>query len=88
MSVTTEEILSESEIEARYPDQWVLVDVLEWDAEYRITRGVVRANGDDGDALHKAAKELPRLAEPRKISVFYTGKVEGQTYLLNHDLFF
>lgn len=85
MSTLTEEVLSEREIEARHPDQWVLVDVLDWDAEYRVTRGVVRAKGDDRDVVHEAAMKLPKLAEPRKISIFYTGAwPQGQIYLLPH----
>ncbi len=88
MSVLTEEILSESEIKARYPDQWVLVDILEWDAGFEITRGVVRAFGADREAMHETAMELPRLTPRRKISIFYTGSwPSDQIYLLNNGLF-
>ena len=88
MSVLNQEILSESEIEARFSDQWVLVEVLEWDATMKITRGIVRASGEDKEAIHEAAQELPMLSQPRKISIFHTGELpQGQDYLLSNDLF-
>lgn len=79
----SDEILSESEIAARYPDQFVLIDVLEFDSDWSVKRGIVRGHGDDKDALHQAARQLP---EPRQISVLYTGK-DDQIYLLNYGLF-
>ncbi len=86
MKASTEEILSEKEIEARYPDQWVLVDILEWDAELEITRGIVRATGAEKSPLYQAARQLPA---PRKFSVFFTGeRPKNQGYLLNYGLFY
>ncbi len=85
MTTLNEETLSESEIKVRYPNQWVLVDILEWDTGFEITRGVVRATGAEKTPLYQAARQLPA---PRKFSVFYTGELpKGQGYLLNYGLF-
>ncbi len=76
----SDEILSEAEIAARYPDQFVLIDVLEFADDWSVKRGIVRGHGDDKDALHQAAHELP---EPRQIAVRYTGALsKGMVYLL------
>ncbi|MBW3635483.1 MAG: hypothetical protein KY445_03325 [Armatimonadetes bacterium] len=76
----SEDILSEAEIATRYPDQFVLIDVLEFADDWSVKRGIVRGHGDDKDALHQAARELP---EPRQIAVRYTGELpEGMIYLL------
>lgn len=80
MNTQTDEILSEEEIEARYPDQWVLIDVLDFDEAYRVARGVVRAHGLDEDAVHAATELLPI---PRKIAIRWTGPLpKGLHYLL------
>lgn len=56
MSVLNEEILSEKEIEARFDGEYVAVEVLELDASYAITRGVVIAHGLDKAAVRDALR--------------------------------
>ncbi len=78
MTVSNDEILSELEIEARFPDQWVLVQVLEWDVQLKITRGIVRAHGADQQEIEARAVEL---ALPQ-IAFLFTGRTENLAFLL------
>lgn len=62
MNTTNQEILSESEIEARYDGEYVAVEVLELDEQYAIARGIVIAHGPD----KMLVRERLRARNPRQ----------------------
>jgi hypothetical protein len=62
VSVDTEEVLSESEIEARFGGEYVAVEVLELDEQHVITRGIVIAHGTEKAAV----RERLRARNPRQ----------------------
>lgn len=74
----SEEILSESEIAARFPNEWVLVEVLEYDEALRVTRGKVRAHGTNQQEIEAKAVDLglPQIA------FLFTGQTENLAFLL------
>lgn len=76
--ILSEDILSESEIAARYPDEWVLVEVVEYDAALRITCGKVRAHGTNQQEIEGKAVEL----DLPQIAFLFTGKTENLAFLL------
>lgn len=79
MSVLSEEILSEAEIEARYDGEYVAVEVLELDAQYVITRGIVLGHGPDKAAV----REILRARNPRQSALLcLAARPKNMAYLL------
>jgi hypothetical protein len=68
----TQTILSLTEVERRYPNQWVLIEETTWDAQGYPTHGVVRAASEQREALRvalRACHQHPHV----KTFIFYTG---------------
>ncbi len=79
MSDLNQEILSESEIEARYRGEYVAVEVLELDEQLVITRGLVIAHGPDKAAV----REKLRARNPRRFALLcLVPRPEKLAYLL------
>jgi len=53
-----EKELTLSEIERRYPDQWVLIEETAWDEKGNPERGFVRAHSVNREGLEGPLKEL------------------------------
>jgi len=54
-----EEFLSEAEIGARFPGEWVLVKNAQFDEQWRVVRGLVAAHSPNRDGI---SEEQGRLA--------------------------
>ncbi len=76
----TEPYLSMPEIEARYPNEWVLIDRPKTDRHQQVLGGHVLAHSGDKTAVYERAKQLPA---PVDIALLYTGEVlEDVIFLL------
>ena len=65
-----DEFLTQKEIEARYPSEWVFVVDVETDDHLNIVRGRVACHSKDRDEMYRQAIEM----KPRRFAVRYTGK--------------
>jgi len=52
------EFLSEAEIGARFPGEWVLVKNAEFDEQWRVVRGLVAAHSSDRDEVGEAHEQV------------------------------
>lgn len=64
-------VLTISEIETRYPSEWVLIEDPETDEALEIQRGTVRWHSMDRDVVYRKAVEL----RPNRFAVVYTGEI-------------
>lgn len=69
------EYLSMAEIEAKYPNEWVLIDRPKVDRRQRLLGGVVVAHAVEREPVEDHIGSLPR---PFDIAVWYTGRVHDQ----------
>ena len=53
-----EEFLSEAEIGARFPNEWVLVKQAEFDEQWRVVRGIVAAHSPERQGIDEAQSFL------------------------------
>ena len=75
-----DEALTMEEIEARYPNSWILIDQPELDQYQRVIRGRVVFTDSDRDRVYRIALDLP---PPRKIAFHCTKKRQpGMAYIL------
>ncbi len=61
-----------AEIEAQFPNQWVLVNELKKDRDGLAEGGRVVAHDSNRDSVYSAAAAIP---VPRDIAVFHTGPI-------------
>ncbi len=74
------EVMTMKEIEARFPEEWILIDQPETDQYSRVLRGRVVFHSPDRDAVYAKALELPT---PRHIAFHCTKKRKpGVAYIL------
>ncbi len=73
-----DEILTNEEIETRYPSEWILVVDPEQDEHLKILRGKVVCHSADRDEVYRRAIEL----KARSIAFLYTGKRQGKHIVL------
>ncbi|MDB5312779.1 MAG: hypothetical protein JWO38_6981 [Gemmataceae bacterium] len=80
----SESYLTMAEIEARYPNEWVLIDRPRKTRYEEVLGGYVVYHGPDKLALYSKIDELPK---PFDIAVRYLGPLveEDVDYLLNAD---
>jgi hypothetical protein len=64
------EYLTMAEIEAKYPNEWVLIDKPTVSKYDRVAGGRLVCHSPDRDEINRAALALPR---PVEIAVFYNG---------------
>ena len=65
------DLLTLKEIEARYPESWILIDQPETDAYQRVLGGKVIFTSPDRDEVYRRAQALPI---PRNIAFHCTKK--------------
>jgi len=71
--------LSLAEIEAQFPEQWVLVEDPRTNAALEVAGGTVRWHGKDRDEAYRKAAEL----RPRRFAMLFTGSVpEGMEIVI------
>jgi hypothetical protein len=68
----TQTIFSLTEVEQRYPNQWVLVEETTWDIQGYPTHGIVRAASEQREAL-RAVLRVCHQRPQVKTFIFYTG---------------
>lgn len=80
-----EPYLTMAEIEAKYPNEWVLIDRPSMTGYQQILGGFVIHHGPDKAALYERVKQLPT---PYDIATWFTGPLrdEGEEVLLNVGL--
>jgi hypothetical protein len=80
-----EPYLTMAEIEAKYPNEWVLINKPKATKHQEVLGGYVIYHGPDKLALYDVVGKLPT---PFEIAVRYTGPLcdEGEDILLNLDL--
>ena len=81
----SEQYLTMTEIEAKYPNEWVLINNPKTTKYQQVLGGYVIYNGPDKLALYDVVGTLPT---PFNIAVWYNGPLcdEGEEILLNLDL--
>ena len=81
----SEQYLTMTEIEAKYPNEWVLINNPKTTKYQQVLGGYVIYNGPDKLALYDVVGTLPT---PFNIAVRWTGAFcdEGEEILLNLDL--
>ncbi len=73
------EVLTVQEIEARYEEEWILVEDPEVTSQMVVTRGKVLCHSKDRDEVYRKAIEL----RPKHSAYLYTGRVaEGMVMML------
>ena len=73
-----DEFLTQKEIEARYPSEWILVVDVETDEHLKILRGRVACHSKDRDDVYRRAIEL----KARSVAFLYTGSRKGMHFAL------
>ncbi len=74
-----EQYLTMTEIEAKYPNEWVLVDKLKKGRDGFAVGGVVAAHGPDKEAVLRAAELIPK---PVDLAFYYTGPIPDDVIFL------
>lgn len=64
------EHLTLSEINEKYPNQWVLIVEPDLDEHKQLVGGVVLFSSPDRDEMYSEAMRLPT---PRRLATYYTG---------------
>jgi hypothetical protein len=63
------QVMSWSEIEAEYPDEWVLILEPDTGPDMKVRSGVVAAHSKDRGEIHRKVMEL----RPRRCAILYLG---------------
>lgn len=69
------EYLSMAEIEAKYPNEWVLIDRPKVDRRHRMLGGIVVAHAAEREPVENHISSLPR---PFDIAVWHTGRPDDE----------
>lgn len=73
-----DEILTLTEIEGRFPGQWVLVEAPQTDQALTVQKGRVLYHGFDRDDVYRRAIAL----RPSRFAVLYTGSMPSDTAIV------
>lgn len=65
--------LTLEEFEARYPDEWVLIQETDWDDQGNPTKGLMVAHHVDRENLVQAARSLHMKKQGIKTFTFFAG---------------
>ncbi len=71
-------VLTITEIESQFKDEWVLVEDPQTNEALEVQRGTVRAHSKDRDEVYRTAVEL----RPKRFAVLYTGKMPKDTAIV------
>lgn len=63
------EFLSEEEMSARYPGEWVLVTQAEFDEQWRVVRGIVAAHSPERSEIARVHSEVAQQNAEFSVSV-------------------
>jgi hypothetical protein len=72
------EVLSISEIEARFDSEWVLIDDPRTDESLEVQGGTVLCHGKDREQVYRRAVEI----RPKRFAIVYTGKMPLDTAIV------
>ena len=70
-----DDVLSISEIEAKFDSEWVLIEDPQTDEALKVHGGTVRCHGKDRDEVYRRAVEM----RPKRFAIVYTGKMPQGT---------
>ena len=73
-----DEVMTIEEINARFKDEWVLLEDPETDEQLRIMRGKLLCHSKDRDELTRKAQEV----HPKHGAYVWVGTMDDQVYLL------
>jgi len=73
-----DEVLSRAEIDARYPDEWILVIDPETGPDLSVRSGIVAAHSKDHDEIYRVAMAL----KPRRSAVWFNGEPPEDVVLI------
>lgn len=74
------EVMTMSEINARFPSEWVLLSDPQTNENSEVLSGTVVYHSVNEEEVHRTAMGLP---VPRRIAVFYTGPIpEDEVFVL------
>ncbi len=73
-----DEVLSMTEIEARFDSEWVLIDDPSTDEALEVRGGTVRCHGKDREEVYRRAVEI----RPKRFAIVYTGKMPRDTAIV------
>lgn len=72
------EVMTIKEIEARFPDEWILVIDPDTGPDLAVRSGVVAAHSKDHDEVYRVAMAL----KPRRSAVWFNGEPSGDTVIV------
>ena len=72
------EVLTREEIEARFPDQWILVIDADFEPDLEVRSGRVACHSKDRDEVYNKGIEL----QPKSSAVMLTGEFPTDTVLV------
>jgi hypothetical protein len=68
------EVMTRAEIEARFPDEWILVIDPDVGPDLKVRTGVVAAHDKDHDELYRQAIAL----KPKRSAVWFNGEMSQE----------
>jgi len=72
------EVLSMTEIEAKFDSEWVLIEDPRTDEALEVHGGTVRWHGKDREEVYRKAVEI----RPKRFAIVYTGKMPQDTAIV------
>ena len=73
-----DELLSITEIEAKFDSEWVLIEDPRTDEALEVHGGTVRWHGKDREEVYRRAVEI----RPKRFAIVYTGKMPQDTAIV------
>jgi hypothetical protein len=73
-----DEVLSISEIEAKFDSEWVLIEDPRTDDALEVRGGTVRCHGKDREEVYRRAVEI----RPKRFAIVYTGRMPQDTEII------
>jgi hypothetical protein len=73
-----DEVLSMTEIEAKFDSEWVLIEDPRTDDALEVRGGTVRCHGKDREEVYRRAVEI----RPKRFAIVYTGRMPQDTEII------
>ncbi|MBZ5618985.1 MAG: hypothetical protein LAQ69_09715 [Acidobacteriia bacterium] len=73
-----DEVLSMTEIEAKFDSEWVLIEDPRTGESLEVQGGTVRCHGKDREEVYRRAVEI----RPKRFAIVYTGKMPQDTAII------
>jgi hypothetical protein len=73
-----DEVLSMTEIEAKFDSEWVLIEAPRTDDALEVRGGTVRCHGKDREEVYRRAVEI----RPKRFAIVYTGRMPQDTEIV------